>query len=202
MPEEQEGRVKRRNMIGAMSVLGVLALAGCDGNTNQAQLALPTKVTLGITPELFVQKYNDSVPVVLDALLDNDAYARRSLGKLYVIQRHTVSKGNTNSVFKAVSGPKNTPVFGTATGNGELGNVGVSLGDNTDDARSDFLLIATMIGHALTGAPPPAIRKRMLRLLLTLVDNPEQVVAEGIGQVLFTATLSKTGIAIQAEHKQ
>lgn len=195
--------MKRRDMLCVIPMVGMLTLAGCSDSANQAaKPALPDKVTLGIMPDVFVAKYNESVPVVLEALLNNDAFSRRSLTRLYVIDDYSLHKGSPSSVFKSVSGPKKTPVFGTADKNGELSAVGVSLGDNGDDARQDFLLIATIIGHALTGESPPKIRKKMLRLMVTLVDNPEEIVAEGIGKILFAASLSKTGIAIQAEHKQ
>jgi hypothetical protein len=195
--------VKRRNILATIPFLVLLAFAGCnDGINKTGQAPTPPKVSLGIMPDAFAQKFNESLPVVLEALLDNDAYSRMSLAKLYMINDHTLSKGNTNSVFKTVSGPRRTPVFGTAVIDGELTTVGVSLGDNGNEARQDFLLIATTMGHVLTGEQPQRIRKKMMRLLVTLVENPEQEVAEGIGNVLFTAILSRTGLAIQAEHKQ
>lgn len=195
--------MKRRDILYAIPLLGMLGLAGCDNAADKAaEDAANAKITLGILPDAFVGKFNDSLPVVLEALMNNDAFSRQSLSKLYMIYDHTVNKGNNFGVFKAVSGPKRTPVFGTTVNSGELTTIGVSLGDNGNDARQDFLLIATTMGHALTGESPKKIRKTMMRLLLTLIDNPEQTVSEGMGNVLFTAILSRTGIAIQAEHKQ
>ncbi len=183
--------------------LVTLSLTGCDDTAKKnLQDVVQDKIALGIMPDIFVERFNESLPVVLEALLENDAFARESLTKLYMIYGHTVHKGSRQGVFKSVSGPYKTPVFGTTANHGELIVIGSSLGDNSNEARQDFLLIITTVAHALTGESPKKIHTMMMRLLLTLVDNSDQVVAEGMADVLFTATLSRTGIAIQAEHKQ
>jgi hypothetical protein len=195
--------MKRRDILYTIPAAALMFVAGCDDSAGQAALDVAsTKITLGIMPDVFVQKFNDGISPVLEAITNNDAFMRRSITKLYMLYDHRVNMGNTHGMFKSESGPLKTPIFGTTALSGELTVLGTSLGDNTREARQDFLMIATVMGYALTADDPKKVRKTMVRLVNTIVDNPEDVVSEAIGDVLFSATLSKTGIAIQAEHKQ
>jgi hypothetical protein len=196
-------RLKRRHFLIAIPTLGTLVLAGCqDGASQSAEKSADTKIALGLTGDEFVTKFNESLPGVIEEIKEGDQFTRNSLVKMYTLYDHSVTIGSTQGVFKAISGPNKMPIFGTTTVNGELKSVGSSLGDNSNDARNDFLLIMTTIGYVLTSRAPKEIHRMLLRLIVTLVNNPDEAVSEGLGNMMFTASLSRTGMAIHAEHKQ
>lgn len=192
-----------RNLCGAMLGVALLMTGGCKNDVNARVEAVKQVVSLSLTPEQFKTRYNEKVVDIVPVMFkDDDTVMDASLINMYKIYAMKATQGREQGMFEAQVGPAKINLLGKVNDNGVLVSIGGNLGDNAVRTRKEFLLAMVTMGAVLTQAEPEQLSKTIGGLMQTILNNPDGVVASSVGEILFTVSLSSTGMTIQATHVQ